>query len=135
MNTARHLLVILGLIAVASTPAYCWDKYGHMLIAEVAYESMTPATRTKVDSILSTLAADPHVSGLEDKYKPYNAVTVAAWMDDMRMSRIDTSAGHTADFNTWHYVDLPDGSMTPADVRAQFDKTDDPNVYEILVDK
>lgn len=135
MKNVRHLFVTLGLIAVGSSPAYCWDKYGHILIAEVAYESMTPAAQKQVDAILSTEAADPHVSGLEDKYKPYNAVTVAAWMDDMRMSRVDTGAGHTAEFNTWHYVDLPDGPMTAADVKAQFDKADDPNAYEILVDK
>jgi len=135
MKTARHLMVVLALVAAVSTPAYCWDKYGHMLIAEVAYESMTPAARTQVDSILSTLAADPHVSGLEDKYRPYNAVTVAAWMDDMRMSRTDTAAGHTAEFNTWHYIDLPDGAVTAAEVKAQFDKTDAPNAYEVLVDK
>jgi hypothetical protein len=106
-----------------------------MLIAEIAYEQLTPAARTQVDSILATLQQDPHVSGLEDKYKPYNAVTVAAWMDDMRMSRMDTAPGHTADFNTWHYVDLPDGPLTPADMHAQFDKADDPNAYEILTDK
>lgn len=56
-------------------------------------------------------------------------------MDDMRMNRMDTAPGHTAEFNTWHYVDLPDGPMTPADVRAQFDNAADPNAYEILVDK
>lgn len=128
-------MIAAALIAVLTPPAYCWDKYAHILTAEVAYEEMTPAARTQVDAILATLQQDPHVSGLEDKYKPYNAITVAAWMDDMRMSRRDTAPGHTAEFNTWHYVDLPDDPMTPADVHAKFDSADDPNAYEILVDK
>src|SRR3569833_634619 len=135
MNSLRIILAAFAAILAVSSPAYCWDKYGHMLIAEIAYENMTPAAQKQVDAILQKLAADPHVPGLEDKYKPYNGGTIAAWMDDMRMNRVDTGTGHTAEFNTWHYVDLPDSTVTADDVRSQFDKADEPNANEILVDK
>lgn len=66
----KYYIIATAFVALlASTaPAYCWDKYGHMLIAEVAYENLTPAAKTQIDAILTTLARDPHVDGLEDKY-------------------------------------------------------------------
>jgi hypothetical protein len=135
MKRLRQITLAVCALLSTSTPAYCWDKYAHILIAEIAYEHMTPAARRAVDSILADLRRDPHVDGLEAKYKPYNIVTVSAWMDDMRMSKFDTAPGHTSEFNTWHYVDLPDTPVTVAQMHADFGKASDPNVYEVLTDK
>jgi hypothetical protein len=116
-------------------PAPCWDGYGHMLIAEIAYERLKPAARAQVDQLLAVLQSDPHVTGLEDKYKPYNAVTVAAWMDDMKPKRDETGPGYTRDFSSWHFVDLPDGKLTADDVRRGFSYDAQPNAYNVIVDR
>ena len=107
--------------------ARAWDKVGHMLVDQIAYDRLTPAAKNNVDSLLKTFNADPLVAGLDAQHQNYNAVTVGAFMDDIR--------GETKEFNTWHYVDLPDTELTPAQIKAQFGDDAHPNVYEAITNK
>ena len=125
MKLAQTIVLISLAVLTCSAPARCWDKVGHMVVDQIAYERLSPAARTQVDSLLTTLNADPLVAGLDAQYRPYNAVTVGALMDDIR--------GETKDFNKWHYVDLPDTELTPAQVKAQFGDMSHPNAYAAIV--
>jgi hypothetical protein len=128
MKTGALGIAFLSIAAgFACRPAFCWDKVGHMVVDQVAYGHLTPAAKTQVDSLIATLNTDPLVTGLDDRYRPYNPITEGALMDDIR--------GETKDFNTWHYVDLPDTELTPAQITAQFGDAANPNAYEIIVDK
>jgi hypothetical protein len=101
-------------------PAWCWDKYAHEIIAQIAYDRLTPTAKAAADGLISKLASDPDVVMLPSKYKPYNFVTAAAWMDDMRPSKKQPEG--TREFSTWHYIDLPlDPNLTADGVRAYRD--------------
>ncbi|HEV7505724.1 MAG TPA: S1/P1 nuclease [Thermoanaerobaculia bacterium] len=45
-------LVLLLLTALVSRPAAAWNDAGHMTIAAVAYQHLTPEVRTRVDALL-----------------------------------------------------------------------------------
>jgi hypothetical protein len=101
---------------LAAKPAYCWDKFAHEIIAQIAYERLTPAAKADANQLIAALNNDPDVAVVLDDYKPYNFVTAAAWMDDMRPPRDQPTKG-TKLFNTWHYIDLPeDPNLTKQDV-------------------
>jgi len=119
-------IAAFALLVGSASPGHCWDRAGHMVIAQIAYDRLSPAAKQAVDSRITLFESDPLVAGLPDKYKPYNAVTVAAFMDDLR--------DETKIYNTWHYVDLPDDADKKT-VLEKFDSEDDPNVYEAIVDK
>jgi len=53
---AKKILLVLATIAFTSgfiAPAYGWDTYGHMAVAYVAYQKLTPATKARVKVLLS----------------------------------------------------------------------------------
>ncbi|MGH8048501.1 MAG: S1/P1 nuclease [Chthoniobacterales bacterium] len=102
----RFALLAAGLTALALSvfSARAWDPLGHMLVAQIAYDNLTPAAKTNVDALVTRFDA---------KDKPdadYNFVTAACWMDDIR-SRPTMKA-----YAAWHYVNLPftaDGMPIP----------------------
>lgn len=124
-----RLLIVAAVSFLLSAPAHAWDKLGHMIIAQVAYDHLTPTAKAECDRLVGVMAQDPNVIAAPDRYKPYNFVTASAWMDDMK--------GWDREFNTWHYIDLPIDSSrpkTPADVKAY--KDDNPsNAYQALAGK
>jgi len=52
--TKRILLVIATVVLAVglSAPAYGWDAYGHMAVAYVAYQKLTPTAKTRVNNLL-----------------------------------------------------------------------------------
>ena len=72
MKTA--LLIALCVSATANA----WDPAGHMLVGQVAWQSMTPSARAKAAELVASL------DGKFNDGKPYNFVTVGCWMDDLR---------------------------------------------------
>jgi hypothetical protein len=122
---ATMALMTAGFLVAAARPAFCWDKFGHEVITQIAYEHLNPSVKTQVNSLITQLAGDPDVTGLDSKYKPYNFVTAGAWMDDIKsISR---------EFNTWHYIDLPfdNAALTSADV-AQFTDANPSNAVHAI---
>src|SRR5579863_4253427 len=92
-------LPALLLLIAPIRPACAWDKYAHMIVAQIALNHLKPGVKAQVVQLVSALANDPDVAILDDQYKPYNDVTVAAWMDDMKTK--------TKEFSAWHYIDFP----------------------------
>ena len=39
-------------LAVAVSPSYAWDGFGHMEVAYIAYQQMTPAARARSKAVL-----------------------------------------------------------------------------------
>ncbi len=81
----KFILVLMLLLF--SHIACAWWETPHMLIAEIAYQHLTPEVRKRVDVLIA------------HEKDGYDFVTAAVWADDIR------EAGN-ANYNTWHYVTL-----------------------------
>jgi hypothetical protein len=128
MNRPTHRSIVAASIALlllaVVKPAYCWDKFGHEVIAQIAYDHMTPRARHQAALLVAQFNTGALAQSLPSQYMPYNFVTAAAEMDDQK--------DVTRKYNVWHYIDLPDTpDLTAADVRA-FTSSASSNVYEAL---
>jgi len=118
------ILTCLALAAMAH-PALAWDKFAHMVVGQIACDHLKPAAKAEVVRLIALLPADPDVADLDDQYKPYNDVTVAAWMDDIRSA--------SKQYNAWHYIDLPAppaGTKQTAAALEAFSAANTPNAYD-----
>jgi len=126
MSRKLFILVGLGVFLLSGKPAFCWDHVGHMIVDQIAFEHLTPAAKHRALMLLAVLNTDSLVTGLAPEYQPYNFVTAGAWMDDIK--------GETREFNSWHYVDLPDHTSART-IATDFADDSHPNVYEVIVKK
>src|SRR5262245_25864979 len=152
MNTYRRLaFVSLIAVLVTASPALAWNSKGHMTVAYVAYQNLTPTARTRVDDLLrrnpyyseweKTIPAT--VSSAEKKLRIF--MLAATWADQIKAddsgymdegtdkgSRPDgasstqnTGYGDKLRHRYWHFIDIPftrDGSPLPP--------TSTPNIQE-----
>src|SRR5580692_3931648 len=95
----------------SAAPGYAWDKYTHMVIAQIAYEQLNPTAKAKVDALAALMNQDPFTLELPDRDKPYDFISIAAWPDDIK-----SLGDETRSFSPWHYIDL-DANL-PADDAA-----------------
>ena len=108
--TKRILAVVL--LFITSTSAWGWGIYGHKTVATIAYDNLTPATKTAVDKIIhdsgyndsDTLAAD----GLDDTKTQSGPSTVtfvdlSTWADELRENHPNPYRDLTAGF---HFIDI-----------------------------
>jgi hypothetical protein len=103
--------LVLLVLALAPMGARAWDEGGHEIIATIADGRLNPKARAAVEA----LAAHVPNNG-----RPYNAVTMACWMDDLRTrSERMPDAG---EFLTWHFVDL---GLEGGDPRPPLEPGDD----------
>jgi hypothetical protein len=120
------LLVFLG--AAVSSPAYCWDKYAHMVVCQIAYDRLTPVAKTQVGLLLTEVNQRPDVVEMGTDLAPYTLVTIGAWMDDLKSK--------DRKYNRWHYIDLP---CTPNPTAKDVDDFDavpgnTPNAVTVIED-
>lgn len=97
--TFRILAFVAAFAAVART-APAWDSIGHMIVAQIAWEQLTPEARAGVEEALGRF----NVKKASDRWvedAPYDFVTASCWMDDIR------SLQDRYDFGPWHYVNFP----------------------------
>ncbi len=83
--------VIAVVIFFFTTHLYAWDSNGHKLVAEIAYENLTPIAKKTVLQIVQT--PGPWYS------HPLSFSDSAAWADWIRPN--------TSQYDTWHYINLP----------------------------
>lgn len=69
-----------------------WNALAHMVIADIAYERLTPEVRKKVDTMVVDLSHE------YPDMKHFNQM--APWPDAIRSQKIEL-------YNHWHYIDLP----------------------------
>ena len=97
--TFRILAFVVAFAAVAR-PAAAWDSIGHMIVAQIAWEQLTPEARAGVEEALGRF----NVKKASDRWvedAPYDFVTASCWMDDIR------SLQDRYDFGPWHFVNFP----------------------------
>ena len=93
-------LVLLGL---AAPRASAWNGTGHMVVADIAYDHLTPKTKASVDALLQkhrdyALWMSEMPAGDTDKGR-FAFMKAATWPDDIR--------GTPDSRPIWHYIDLP----------------------------
>lgn len=65
---------------------------GHLVIAAIAYEHLTPTTRQQVDQLMGYF---------KQEHPQYDDFVLAApWPDDLRSQGVKA-------YNTWHYINVP----------------------------
>jgi len=94
-----------------AAPSRAWDAGGHMIAARIALDRLSPEARARVEALVP-LAPDLRPARAAKQPRPYDFVSLAAWMDDVR------SSGQRDAYSTWHYVDAECG-QNPADVPQQ----------------
>jgi len=118
----RLMALCLGLTLIRTASA--WNSFGHMMIAAVAYDQLTPATHTRVTRLLQLNPDYPrwvsHASGANRDEIAF--VVAATWPDEIKSERDyendgERPTGPDAARNIgyadrlqhryWHYIDLP----------------------------
>jgi len=74
-----------------SRTAYGWGQEGHMVVAQIAYNHLSPAVRAQCDALIAVPLTFASTAST-------NFVTAASWADDFK-SQLGTG--------TSHYIDLP----------------------------
>lgn len=114
-RTCTAILLALALAA----PAYPWSREGHMAVATIAMENLTPDARSHIAKIL----------GNDD------LPAICVYMDELRTAAVHAGAlafdPEAQQFNRdfpdnfyWHYVDLPLGTKA-YELDGPFAKPDD----------
>lgn len=102
MKIFTALFALLTLLIFGSC-ARAWNATGHMTVAAVAYDALTPQTRTAVNALLARHKDYPQwmadrPAGYADRAR-FAFMKAATWPDDIR---------HTPDDHpAWHYSDIP----------------------------
>jgi hypothetical protein len=85
----RALLALLIALSLVPAPALAWGRLGHRLVAALAWDELTPATRAAVAQLLAG-EPDPTLPG------------IASWADELRDH--DPDLGKRT--SKWHYVNI-----------------------------
>jgi hypothetical protein len=137
MKTPRRFITfILISILLLNLPSFAWDGVGHMAVAYVAYQHLTPAAKIKVEALLERnpyfknkkwQSEIPAGTAPEDRDLLLFMIA-ATWPDEIKSDKDYTSGGAPGsggnrpdgpdsarntgydDFNMhkyWHFVDTP----------------------------
>jgi S1/P1 Nuclease len=121
----KKLLNIAGALALfCATNVYAWNSYGHMTVAAVAWENLTPEARKKATALLQLNPDYKHwIVGVPAAKRAQVAFVVAATWPDLIKSETgyqndgeepkepgaSKNEGYTdtLQHRYWHYIDLP----------------------------
>jgi hypothetical protein len=121
----RRLHILCGFLAVTFAPgAWAWNSFGHMMIAAVAYEQLTPAAQARVATLLRLNPDYPQwISHTPKEERDELAfVRAATWADEIKSEPGYVDDGeHPSGPDTarnlgysdhlqhryWHFIDLP----------------------------
>jgi hypothetical protein len=132
MQRLRLLALAAACVAANAAPARAWDETGHMVVAAIAHDRLTPQARSRADTLLRR---NPDyatwIAGAAPADRARIAfVHAATWADDIK--RRDGYKDDTGDPNApaatrivdytdrfrhraWHFIDIPfspDGTPT-----------------------
>jgi hypothetical protein len=134
MRNRSALAVVLGLLLAAS-PLQAWFSGGHMVVAYIAYQNLTPATRARVDALLKMNPMysqwTKHVPAAQKGLTAF--MEAATWADCIKSS--SCAPGYTSDggdippgkpsdtqnigyadklmHRYWHFIDQPFSAGAP----------------------
>ena len=90
--SGRTASLALCIAATFGVTAGWWDQ-GHMVVSQIAHDSLSAGARTEYELLLTSLAEFyPHAS---------TPLLVGAWMDDIKKDSKFKS------MHAWHYKDIP----------------------------
>jgi hypothetical protein len=107
-ESTSALLIAACVWLCTAPPTLAWNGEGHMVVAQIAYDYLSPDVRGKCDALIAVPLS--YGSSANNTF-----VTAACWADDYK-SQLGTAI--------WHYIDLPfslDGSSTAGVGPASFD--------------
>ena len=111
MNVPFRLAALFFFAALVMGPRLeAWDACGHDAVATMAFDHLNPKAKQAVTELARELTG-PNGA-------PYDPVTIACWMDDLRK---DTAMPYHGRFLSWHYIDIgidaggPTQSLEPGD--------------------
>lgn len=92
MKRKRTLCATAALLLFGAVPAHAWDEFGHIVVARIAWENMTPQARARAIQILR--AAPPNAGlaqgfpqgSLTPEQQMWMFVRASHWPDDIRSS-------------------------------------------------
>ena len=86
-----HRIIYTALLLLFNLNIYAWNALGHQLVAQVAYDNLTPEAKQMCDKYNAAL----------DSFSPSsNFIVAATWLDQIRMNDIHW-------FDSVHYIDIP----------------------------
>lgn len=120
----RILLFPFFTLLLSATPAHAWNSFGHMIVAAIAYDQLTPTVRSKTAALLNL---NPQYSEWIDGVSASDRDKVAFLKAATWPDYIKHAAGYTNDGESpsnpnvsqnsgyddrlmhryWHYIDLP----------------------------
>ena len=111
--------MLLAALVSFSTQAFAWASGGHKIIALLAWEQLSPASRDKVAALLAQHPEHrPHFrqimekelggSATKEQQQRWDFTQAAIWPDHVRPP-LDGSSNPNEKYHhaTWHYLDLP----------------------------
>ncbi len=84
-----QLLIFFSILF--STTTFAWNSVGHRLVAQIAYDQLTPEAKAKVDALTAVMFHSP--------YPDARFARAAVWPDQYRHKNTSTF--------TWHFIDMP----------------------------
>ena len=115
MSFVRAVVLLISLLPL---PTLAWDSGAHELIATMAYDRLNAKARAAVDDMARAM---PNLE------RPYDAITLSCWMDDLRGNR--PLPDHNR-FLSWHYIDI---GLDPGDPPPSFEPGDDTDLHGNIV--
>jgi hypothetical protein len=125
-------VVAISFLVLLTSPARAWWDGGHMQIAYLAYQKLTPSVRDRVDALLKlNVDYEKWTCGVSDQAtaRMYAFVHAATWADDIKEKAGyendavgDSGAAQNIGYADkkkhayWHYKDVlysPDGTPLP----------------------
>lgn len=82
---------LLATIFFFPISSFAWYALGHMVVAQIAYQQLTPSARAEVDKLGDYFSKEYPGS--------HSFAQMACWPDELRKQSIDI-------FSHWHYIDL-----------------------------
>jgi len=103
-----------ALLLLAAVPLRAWDDGGHQIVAAIAYAHLNPKAKQAAGQLAAKFPRPD---------RPYDFITLACWMDDIRH---DATLADYGRFKSWHYIDIP---IDPRDPMPAFDPSGDDDVH------
>jgi len=119
-SLCRVLLAFCSLLLTLPQPAFAWGNTGHEAVAWVAWQQLTPATKTRVLALLKLVPAiNSEIPGYAEWLDLYLFMRAATWADSIKHHGLHDSdtppPGITAEVNIgfsdpdshgyWHFID------------------------------
>lgn len=82
---------LLSLSLLFPLTIFAWSAPGHRVIAQIAYDQLTPAAKEKINALTAVQFHSPYP---EDRF-----LRASTWPDQLK--------NKTKQYNAWHYINLP----------------------------